>query len=337
MNSDQKIMIIRFSSIGDILLASPFIRQTRIAFPHATIDFVVKKRFSQLLRFNPHLNHLYEFDETTGLNGLIKLRKKIREKQYDIIFDLHNNIRSRILTFGQKGKIFRIKKGKLRRALLVYFKLNTYKEAIPIPERYLKVGQKAGVKDDFNGLEIFWKNHYAEGLSTVVDNRLLKSDFIVVAPGAGFKTKQWPLIYFRQLLEMVMEKTPYKVVLLGSEKERDEFRMLEVSERIFNYAGKLSILESAIVMSHAKFAVTNDSGLMHMATSVNTPVAAIFGSTTKELGFFPYRARHKVIENPKVWCRPCSHIGRNKCPLIHFKCMRSITPQDVFEEIKDWL
>ncbi len=337
MNVDKKILIIRLSSIGDILLTTPFIRQTRIAFPNSSIDFVIKQRFIDLVRFNPHINHIYSVNEEEGMAGLREIRKRIEDQHYDYIFDLHNNIRSRILTKGLPNPIFRMRKDKLKRFLLVYTKINLYKRPIPIPERYLRVGRAAGIKDDGHGLEIFWKNHIEEGLFDVVDRRLLKNPFVAMAPGAGFKTKRWPIEYFAELIRKIRAQASLPVVLLGSKEEAAYFKSLEELPGVINLAGELTLLEAAIMISKAKFLVSNDSGLMHLATAVKTPVLAIFGSTVEEFGFFPYRSQHQVVQRKGLWCRPCSHIGRNHCPLGHFKCMKDLKPELVFNHLKKWL
>lgn len=337
MNVDKKILIIRLSSIGDILLTTPFIRQTRITFPNSTIDFVIKQRFIDLIRFNPHINHIYSVNEAEGMAGLRKIRRQIEGRHYDYIFDLHNNIRSRILTKGLPNPIFRMRKDKLKRFLLVYTKINLYKRPIPIPERYLRVGRAAGIIDDGHGLEIFWKNHIEEGLFDVVDRRILKKPFVAMAPGAGFKTKRWPIEYFYELIRKIERKKNIPIVLLGNKKEAPSFKPLEDFLQVTNLAGEITILEAAVMLSKAKFLVSNDTGLMHLATAVKTPVLAIFGSTVEEFGFFPYRSQHQVVQRNGLWCRPCSHIGRNHCPLGHFKCMKDLKPELVFNHLKKWL
>ena len=112
---------------------------------------------------------------------------------------------------------------------------------------------------------------------------------------------------------------------------------MELNEKIVNLSGKLKLLETAALISGASLVLANDSGIMHMATAVNTPVVAIYGSTVRELGFFPFRAESQVIENNKVKCRPCSHIGKKHCPKKHFKCMRDIQPEHVFKTISSYL
>jgi ADP-heptose:LPS heptosyltransferase len=135
------ILILRLSSIGDILLTTPFIRQLKTRFPHALIDFVVKHEFEELLKFNPHIENLYTLDLKNDPASLKDLKLHLQEQSYDIFFDLHNNLRSNILRRGSGAKYIRkIHKNKIRQALLVYFKINIYREIIPIPQRYLNVG-----------------------------------------------------------------------------------------------------------------------------------------------------------------------------------------------------
>lgn len=327
MKTEQRILIIRLSSIGDILLASPFIRQTRIRFPDATIDFVIKKQFSELVTDNPHLNHIYELDPQKGLAGLWQLRSRLKKNNYTHVFDLHNNIRSRLLTGGWNNlQLARIHKDLRKRFLLVKFKKNLYRQITPIPQRYLNVGAIAQIADDQNGLEIFWKNDTEEGAFKKLNERSVQEPYFVIAPGATYRTKRWPEEYFIELIDTILQNYEEHIVLLGSQAERESFSRLVRSGRVVNLAGEVTLKEAAVVLSHALVVVSNDSGLMHMATAVKTPVLAIFGSTVKELGFFPYRSKYFVLENKSLDCRPCSHVGRNSCPKGHFKCMKDLKP-----------
>ncbi|MGD9487504.1 MAG: glycosyltransferase family 9 protein [Calditrichaceae bacterium] len=331
-DNSPKILIIRLSSIGDVLLTTPFIRQARIKFPTAQIDFVVKKEFADLIKHNPHINHVHIFDKHNKNKGLKHLLQQIKAVNYNYIFDLHNNFRSKyLLKAGSNAAQSHIKKDKLKRALLVYAKINLYSEIKPIPLRYLDVGKLAGIENDFQGLEIFWKNAVEEKIDRILKERGVKSDYIVFAPGAGFFTKQWPIEYFKDLTRLFLEKREENIIILGGKNEIGKFDSLEISGKVINLTGKLSLLESAAVLSRARAVVSNDSGLMHMASAVKTPVVAIFGSTVKELGFFPYRSNSIIIENRDLKCRPCSHIGRKKCPRGHFKCMLEIEPDLVFK------
>jgi heptosyltransferase-2 len=336
----NKILIIRLSSIGDILLSTPFIRQVKQQFPEAQIDFLIKDVYKDLLKFNPHLNELYNFHLQNEKAELIKLKREFKKKSYDVIFDLHNSLRSNYLKHHSgAGKIRSIRKEKVKQTLLVWFKINRYDQAIPISERYLAVGRDFGVEDDGKGLEIYWDKQTMENANgkAIAKGIELKNQFFALAPGAGFFTKRWPLNKFEHLITLIQKREEKPIVIFGGEEDKKLGVELSKIKNVFDFCGQLSLLETAYLISKSKMIVSNDSGLMHMATAVQTPVLAIFGSTVKELGFFPYRSEAKVIENSEVCCRPCSHIGRHQCPKSHFKCMEDISPERVYDKLRQFL
>ena len=202
----MKILILRLSSIGDILLTTPFIRQVRSKFPKAEIIYIVKKQFADLLRFNPHIDRLIEFDTTGKLKGLYALNLKMQNEKYDLVFDLHNNLRTNRLTKGiEKSKVFKIKKNKIKRAALVYLKINKYKNIITIPQRYLHTGKKTGITDDGKGLELFLGAEDETNPATSFG--LNKLQYLCFAPGAAHKTKTWPMENVAELVYRVVTET----------------------------------------------------------------------------------------------------------------------------------
>ena len=332
MQTNPRILILRLSSIGDIILTSAFIRQVKSRYENAEIDFVVKKQYLDLVKNNPNLKNIFTLALSGTVYDLNNLRKTIEKNSYDYIFDLHNNLRTRALLKNFKeNKISRIKKNKIKRAILVEFKINLYKEIVPIPQRYLNTGKKFDVKDDKKGLELFFDKTTENFFNQNILPKLSNNNFIAIAPGASFYTKQWPAEYFKEWIEIFLEQRQEYLLLLGGPDEAEEFDSLVISKRVINLVGKLKLLESAYVIKKAKALLSNDSGLMHMATAVQTPVTAIFGSTVEELGFAPYRSKNIIIQNQSLWCRPCSHVGKNKCPLSHFKCMKDISPEQVYD------
>jgi len=249
-------------------------------------------------------------------------------------------MRSNYLKHGiHTGRTYSIKKEKIKQSLLVYLKINIYDKEIPIPYRYLSVAKDFGVADDGKGLELFWKDKTVDSAEKKVISMGLELNhpYICLAPGAGFFTKRWPEEKFKNLVELIQKNNKFQIIVLGDHKDKETGFSLKKRKNIINSSGELSLLETAYIISNGKMIVTNDSGLMHMATAVNTPVVAIFGSTVRELGFFPYRAKSKVIENLDLSCRPCSHIGRKTCPKDHFRCMEEIKPEQVYTELKQFL
>jgi lipopolysaccharide heptosyltransferase II len=331
--SNPRILILRLSSIGDIILTSAFLRQVKDRYKDAEIDFVVKEQYLDLVKNNPNLDNIFTLHKTGTVNALNNLRKTIEKNQYDFIFDLHNNLRTRgLLKNFKENKISRIKKNKIKRAILVEFKINLFKQIISIPQRYLKTGQKFDIKDDNKGLELFFDEKTEQSVEKKVLGKLNNGAFIAVGPGASFFTKQWPTNYFQEWIEIFLKERKEKILLLGGQDAEDKFSKLDINDRVINLIGKTTLLESAYIIKKAKALLSNDSGLMHMATAVQTPVAAIFGSTVEELGFAPFRSKNLIIQNESLWCRPCSHIGKNKCPLAHFKCMKEIAPVEVYNK-----
>jgi len=333
-----KILVLRLSSIGDILLSSPFVRQIRTAYPEAQIDFIVKEQFYDLVKYNPHLNEIYQVHPKLGRIGLKKLKSSLAKNNYNYIFDLHNNYRTRFLTAFLKADFKnRIRKDKFKRALLVYLRINNYKEVTTIPERYLRVSANQKVEDDGLGLEIFWNEQHESAVTKLAAEKHLGNVYTALAPSASYYTKSWPAESYQELIKKICLHSSNKIVLLGGLQDKEYLDKLVLSDQVINLAGLTSILESAVIISRAQAVVSNDSGLMHLAAAVQTPVLAIFGSTVKELGFFPYRAEGIVIENNNIKCRPCSHVGRSKCPQKHFKCMTEILPETVFSRLREYL
>jgi len=327
----DKILIIRLSSIGDIVLSSALIRVLRKKFTNAKIDFIVKKEFSELLKFNPYLTNVIEFDASKGFKELLRLKKQILKERYDLIIDIHNNLRSIFLRTFSGAKVVKINKRIFKRFLLVKFKINLYKNAIPVAERYIEPVLQFSIKNDNQGVELFVPDDVIESakIKIAFSNSNL---YIAFSPSAKHETKRWLAERFAELGDKLAEKFNAKIILLGGIEDIERCAKVEkmMKHTPINLCGKTSLLESSAILSLCKLLVTNDSGLMHIGSAMKTKIVAIFGSTVKEFGFFPYGTESIVIEKP-VKCRPCSHIGRDKCPKGHFKCMRDIEVEEVFQ------
>ena len=327
----NKILIIRLSSIGDIVLATPLIRVLRQKFQNSQIDFIVKKEFSELLRYNPHITNLIELDTSKGFKELLRLKRKILKEKYDLIVDIHNNFRSIFLRTFSGAKVVRVNKRVFKRFLLVKFKINLYKNAIPVAERYIETIEKFSIKNDNQGLEIFVPDEIIKAAKNKI-NFSSEELYIAIAPSAKHETKRWPAERFAELADKLVDKFKAKVIILGGREDKEicyKVKSMMKNEAI-NLCGETTLLESAGILLLCKLLVTNDSGLMHIGSAVKTKIVAIFGSTVKEFGFFPYGTQSIVVEKP-IPCRPCSHIGRSKCPKGHFNCMLSIQVEDVFK------
>jgi lipopolysaccharide heptosyltransferase II len=317
----KKILVIRLSSMGDIILTTPLLRSIKRQNPSIQIDFVIKEVFFELLKNNPHLTNIYKYSKQTSEKQ--ELINSLKANKYDLVIDLQNNLRSAELIRKLYRKTFLFKKNSIKKFLLVHFKINRLKNSPQIPLRYAKA---ARIKLDEEGLEIF--------VNEIADSRLsLNEKYIGLCPGTKHFTKRWPKEYFVELGKQ-LESEGFKVVLFGGPDE------IELSGEIGNQLNNPinlcneSVLSTAANMKMCKAIYTNDSGTMHLACAVNVPVIAFFGSTVREFGFYPYRTQNIVLEISNLPCRPCTHIGRKSCPLNHFNCMKEITPELAFNSLK---
>ncbi|NOY58150.1 MAG: lipopolysaccharide heptosyltransferase II [Calditrichaeota bacterium] len=333
-SNPQKILIIRASSIGDILLTTPLFRLLRRQFPLAETAIVIKKQFTDLVRTNPNINNVIVFDSTKGLKELGRIRREIKKQHFDVIIDIHKNFRSYYWRVFQKARIHSFKKYRIKRFLLVRFGWNFYKNIIPVYRRYIDSVKELGIQDDEQGLEFFPDKSVCESTMEILADQGFhpKNPTIALAPGAGFANKRWPGNYFATVVKKLIAEQNAKVLLLGGKDDATITQQIarECNGQVTDLAGKLDLMQTACTLAACQLIITNDTGLMHLANALKIKTVAIFGPTTKELGFFPDERISTVIENNTLTCRPCTHIGSNKCPKKHFKCMKDIRPEDVY-------
>lgn len=320
----KKILIIRLSSIGDVLLATPLIRAIKKKNSEIQIDFVLKEEFFELVQNNPHLSNIYIYKKNKSEKKL--LLNSLLSSNYELVIDLQNNLRSREITRPLKCKIVRFKKNGFSKFILVHLKINKLKEAPQIPVRYAKTAQ---IDLDTDGLDFF--------TAEAPDPHFNKSEkYIGLCPGAKHFTKRWPMEYYIELGKK-LETAGYHVALFGGSDEVSVCS--EIGKKLKQVLDlcNTNILQVGADMKMCEAIYTNDSGLMHLASALKVPVIAFFGSTTREFGFFPYKARSIELENLNLSCRPCTHIGRNSCPKIHFKCLSEIKPDIAFKSLNHLL
>ncbi|MFO7447579.1 MAG: glycosyltransferase family 9 protein [Ignavibacteriaceae bacterium] len=314
----KKILIIRLSSLGDILLTTPLLRSVKKQYPGTDIDFLVKEEYKDVILFNPYINRVFTYNEREGLI------EQLTEAGYDLVIDLQNNIRSRRITGRLKAPAKRFSKRSVDKFLLVNFKINKLREAPPIPVRYAST--IPGFHLDEEGLDLVISDNIKSQITFDKKN-------IGFAPGARHFTKMWPKEYYIEL-GIRLGREGYKIFLFGG---KDDRKICSEIAGPVDYAVDLSndnnILQIAADMKNCSALICNDSGLMHTACAVKTPVMVFFGSTVREFGFTPYINKNLILENKLLNCRPCSHIGRESCPKGHFRCMLELTPQMAFESL----
>lgn len=284
-------------------------------YPTINVDFMVRKEYADILKNNPHVQNLWFFHEDAqSISGL-------KDQQYDLIIDLQNNFRSRRVSHLFNCPVVRFNKRSIDKFLLVKFKINRLRNAQPIPERY--ASNLPGLLIDQKGLDLFLPDKLKPSIN-------LSGKSIGFCPGSRHFTKMWPEEYFLSLARLLAEKG-YNIIFFGGKSDVEICAGLSAQiPSSINLSNEDNLFQTACDMKLCDLIVCNDSGMMHTACALKIPVAVFFGSTVKEFGFTPYKNKNLIFENNSLSCRPCSHIGRSKCPLGHFNCMRALRPEDVF-------
>jgi len=324
--------------MGDIVLTSPVIRALWRRFPEARIDYVTKQQFAELVQTNPHLTTVYPYDSRSGLAGLRVLGQQLRKHQYDLLVDLHNNLRSRLLRgIIKAGHAVHFSKHLLRRTLLVKTGINVYSHPImQVPDRYLRPLQQFGVKNDDGGLELFPTDAHREKVIAIFRRHHLTDDEVVVGLGpiASFPLKQWPVERFAEVGQALVQQYHVRILLFGGSPDLPLVEPL--TGQIFNapilLCGKLSMMESAVALQRCNLFVGNDTGTAHIAAAMGCKVVEVFGPTVEEFGFYPYKVPSEVVSTP-LPCRPCTHTGKGRCKIKTHACMQDITSEDVLKAV----
>ena len=322
----KKILIIRFSSLGDILLTTPFIRSLKAQFPAIKIDMIIRQEYADTIKLNPNISQIFHLTRDEKINK--ELIKELTNEKYDLIIDLQNNLRSKKITTALSVKTERFSKNSWKKFLLVNLKINKLKNEPQIPVRYAKT--IAQFELDNKGIDLFSNK-------TISDKIVNKSNLIGFCPGARHFTKRWPKEYLVELGNLLSENG-FQVLLFGGKTDKELCNEINLNiPNSINLANDNDLLQTISDMKQCKAIVCNDSGLMHVASATSKKIIAIFGSTIKEFGFTPYQCENLILENSSLSCRPCSHIGKYHCPKRHFNCMNEIKPEFVFEKIKSFL
>jgi heptosyltransferase-2 len=334
-----KIIIVQTAFIGDVVLALPLAQVLRKKLSDVQIDFVVIPRTAGLLVNHPAINNVIIFDKRgvdKGVFGLINLSRKLKSENYDVAIVPHRSIRSALLV-RMAGCIKRIGFSKSAGKKL-FTDIVPYPPSMHEVERNLTLLRKmAIIHNEKEPPQVYPTDNDKEVVDKLLfDEEILDtSQLIGVAPGSVWKTKRWMMESYVELVKKLVG-TGYTVGLIGGEDDVHLCNMILKSVnmgRVFNTAGKLTLLQSAEMIKRCNVVVSNDSAPIHLAAAVNTPVVAIFGATVPAFGFAPYSDRSVVVETDGLRCRPCSIHGGDECPIKTFDCMKRITADMVFEKV----
>jgi ADP-heptose:LPS heptosyltransferase len=299
-----KILVLRFSSIGDIVLTTPVLRAIKDQLPDSEIHYLTKIAFQPILQENPCINKVWTFKDSVD-----EIVEELSKEQFDHIVDLHHNIRTLKLKRALKRPSSSFPKLNIKKWLYTNFKIDQL-PSIHIVDRYFEAVRVLNVKNKNYNCEYFLSDSDKVDIESIYG--VQPKQFIGIAIGAQFGTKRLPTEKIIQLLEVIDEP----VLLLGGKEDQktgDEIISSISNKQIHNACGRHSISASAYLVSQSKQLITHDTGLMHIATCFNIPVISIWGNTTPKLGMYPYYPKNDVQvaihEVNGLRCRPCSKIG----------------------------
>ena len=323
----MKILVVRFSSIGDVVLTTPIVRCLKQQIPNSTIHFITKKNFVSLIDQNPNIDKVIAIQ--SSINEVISHLKK---EKYDWVIDLHKNVRT--LSLKQKLKVpsRSFPKMNIEKWMLVKFKLDRMPK-IHIVDRYFETVKHLGVENDFLPCDFYISS---DSNVSILNTFGIETSFLAIAIGAQFSTKRLPL----NKLEEIISKINSPIVLVGGQMDADLAATLISSfpdKIIKNACGEFTLQKSASIVKQSKVLLTNDTGLMHIASCFAVPIVSVWGNTVPSLGMYPYFPKSpelfSIHEVKNLNCRHCSKIGYKKCPKSHFNCMNLQNSNEIIEDI----
>ncbi|WNJ18956.1 glycosyltransferase family 9 protein [Pontibacter sp. G13] len=330
VKAPRKILVVRFSSIGDIVLTSPVPRNLKRAFPDCEVHYFTKAAFHSLVAHNPHIDKVHLLEDSLG-----DQLDRLKAEKFDAIIDLHNNLRTLRIKQSLKIPAYTFNKENLSKFWMV--RLKQMDQGIAhIVDRYLQTLEHWQINLDDQGLDFFLTNEsIAEADAFLAEDPLniIDQSPMAVVLGANYATKRWLPEYFVDLLN----KLGRPVVLIGGPDSVEEAKTIsaQLTVPFLDTVGKTSLLVSAAILEKCTDVLAHDTGFMHIAAAFKKPIYSLWGNTVPEFGMTPYRTPYWILENQDASCRPCSKIGYKKCPRSHFECMRGLTPEMVLQKIQE--
>jgi len=318
-----RVLCVRFSSIGDVLLTTPLVRALHRRHPDAELYFVTKRAMAPLVMENPNLMQVIALEQGERITDLAR---RMRAVGATYALDLHGSLRSRALRWLVPCRWTGYSKRKIARTMLISTKINVYGRPVPVPERYFEAARALDVAPDGGPPEFFLAPAARERIARWLrEHQLDGKPIAALAPGAAHATKRWPIHHWRALSAQ-LEGMGYALVALGGPEDRELASRL--GSTVTNAAGEFSLQETGACLARSTVLISGDTGVMHMASGVGTRVVALFGPTVEPFGFLPYKSRASVIELD-LDCRPCSAMGTKRCPLGHHRCLGDVLPDQV--------
>ncbi|MBO7074671.1 MAG: glycosyltransferase family 9 protein [Bacteroidales bacterium] len=327
----MKILLIRFSSIGDIVLTTPVIRCIKRQMDDdVELHMLTRDKFESLSYNNPYIDKTHEYG-----NSLREVIKELKKEEFDYVVDLQKNSLSRRVCWALGCEHHSFHKLDFKKMLLTTFKINKLPD-VHIVDRYFEAVEPLDVKNDGRGLEFYISESNMMQEPDLPEE--FRNGFYAVVVGGSYNTKVIPT---EKLVEII-EKLDEPVILLGGPGDMQRAKQVAdaVGENVWNPVGMLNLEQSAAIIKMSKAVLTSDTGMMHIAAALNKPMVSVWGNTVPEFGMYqlyPKGSINKlnIVEIKDLKCRPCSKLGYKKCPKGHFKCMKMIDTDKVVSFLKN--
>lgn len=313
----MKILVVRFSSIGDIVLTTPILRCIKQQLKDVELHFITKHNFLSVIEDNKYVDKTYSIK-----SSLSEVVPQLKKEKYDYVIDLHHNVRTLKLKLALGKKSFSFNKLNWQKFLIVNLKANKLPN-IHIVDRYFETVKSIGVQNDNKGLDYFINEKDEVDIPSSLPT-LFHEQYNVLVVGGSYFTKQIPI---NQLKE-ICSKSSLPLILLGGKEDSNVAEQVYqlYKNKTINLCGKLNLNQSASIIQQSHKVITSDTGLMHIAAAYKKDIISLWGNTIPEFGMGPYFAGKdsQILEVKGLSCRPCSKLGYKKCPKGHFKCMNDI-------------
>ena len=317
MSKTLKILVVRFSSIGDIVLTTPVVRMLKTQL-NTEVHFLTKAPYVSLFKNNPYVDSVFQIDKS--INEVISDLKK---ENYDYVIDLHSNLRTQILKLNLGVSAKSYNKLNWEKFLLTNFKTNILPD-VHIVDRYLDTVNFLGITNDNKGLDFFLSD------ADKVDLNEFPNDYVAFVIGGQHVTKILPTAK----IISICKKLNKAVLLIGGPDDKARGDEISKASGAINTCGNHSLLQSAFLIKNSAYVISHDTGMMHIAAAFKKKIYSVWGNTIPEFGMYPYLSdkNSKMIEVQDLSCRPCSKIGYDKCPKGHLKCMQEIDENQFLSE-----
>jgi heptosyltransferase-2 len=330
--SSPNILAVRFSSLGDLVLTTPLFRAIKRAQPSAKITLLTRSEYVPLFAHNPRIARVIGWD---GKCSLRSITRELRRTAWSHRLDLHGSLRSFLVRRLVGGRWHGYPKRRVARAIQIRLKRDVYRDRRHVAERYFDAAAGLGVTPDDQPPEVFVPMEAASAADRFLrESGVADRTLVALVPGAAHFTKRWPEHHWTALTGMLAAKGLGVLILGGKAEAAVGERLATVAgRRGASAAGQFDLAGTAALLKRARVAVAGDTGVMHLATAVQTPVVTLLGPTVREFGFTPYNARSTILER-ELDCRPCTKMGGPACPLGHHHCLEWITADEVAEAVR---